>query len=156
LNITSIYPNYREGDLIVPNKLVQAMLLLQTDEQTLTRECLELVEGVDNLKFQVDKLEKQIEYLLDKAMVEALVDINVEAVYRKNKESLQAYLKTKSAIAPTYQELMKKLIGAKGKLADAKFTHAKYDLAIKAVQNSVNTAVNVLSYLKHEEKMSVA
>jgi hypothetical protein len=154
MQISNIYPGYREGDLIVPNKLVQSMLLLQADEQTLTRECLELLEGVDGLKFQVDKLEKQIEYLLDKAMVDTLVDDSVDAVYRKNKESLQAYLKTKSSIAPTYQDLMKKLIGAKGRLADAKFINAKYDLAIKAVQNSVNTAVNVLSYLKHEEKMS--
>ena len=160
--IGGIYPGYDGKAEINPNQLTKQMLLVQGQEAYYATLLTQHYETIDGFKFEVTKwkakakeLEEEIGLLVDRGL--AAYD-KIAPDFRKNKEVLTAYIK-QTMFADKFAELRDALVGVRGSLllaqeglAKAESTEQQYKLVLQTCQNSINTGVNVLSWMKHESR----
>jgi len=160
MDLSSIYPNYKQGQDINPGLLTEQMMVIQTQEEKLAADLAKHNEEVDGLRFEVTKQKAQIkekeakiELMVEREMVDF---VNFPKEYLKNKETTTAYIRHIRLGDVYYAQLdelakmRRKLVDTQGLLAESESRQDKYKLLISTYQNSINTAVNVLSWLKHE------
>lgn len=152
--IRDIYPNYQAGQSVAPATLVESMIILQNDEASLSELLSDSLKAVDALKFQLDKKKKEIESFLERNCVDLISADSIPKEFRKNQDLTNYYIKYGSDKSSDYETLVKESFEIEEKLVEAKSVHKKYDSLVNVVHGAINTAIQVLSYLKHEEKIS--
>ena len=152
--VRSVYPNYASGQDVSPMVLVESMLVLQNQESNLTHLMVDALKEVDSLKFQLDKKKKEIESFLERNCVDLISTDSVPKEFRKNQDLTDYYIKYGSDKSSDYETLVNESFEIEEKLVEAKSVHKKYDSLTNVVHGAINTAIQVLSYLKHEEKIS--
>ena len=151
--IRDVYPNFQEGGEPSPAILVESMLILQGQETNLAHLVVEASGEVDSLKFQLDKKKKETESFLERNCVDLISNDSIPKEFRKNQDLTDYYIKHGSDKTSDYETLMSESLAIEEKLVIARNTHKKYDMLMSVVHNAINTSIQVLSYLKHEEKM---
>lgn len=151
--IRDIYPNYQEGRDISPSILVESMLILQGQETNLTHLVVDASGDVDSLKFQLDKKKKEIESFLERTRVDLIAGDVIPKEFRKNQDLTDSYIKYGSDKSSDYETLVKESFEVEEKLVEARNIFKKYDMLISVVHSAINTSIQVLSYLKQQEKM---
>lgn len=151
--IRDIYPNYSEGSEISPMILIESMLILQGQEITLADFIAESSKAADALKFELDKKNKEIEYFIEKNCFNLVSNDSIPKEFRKNQDLTAYYIKHCATNTKEYSALIKEKIDIEKKLMEAKSVFKKYDTLSNVVHNAINTAIQLLSYLKHQEKM---
>lgn len=151
--LREIYPNYSEGQDIAPAILIESMIVLQNQESNLAHLIVEASKDVDSIKFELDKKNKEILAFIDKASVELISTDDIPKDFRKNQDLTLAYIKHGSDKASDYETLFEEATKIEKRLVEAKSLHKKYDTLSNVVHNGINTAIQLLSYLKHQERM---
>lgn len=151
--LRDLYPNYAEGADISPMILVESMVILQNQESNLAHLTVEASAAVDSVKFELDKKNKEISSFIDKCSVELISADEIPKDFRKNQDLTLAFIKHGSDHASEYETLIEEAQEIEKKLLDAKILHKKYDTLSNVVHNGINTAIQLLSYLKHQERM---
>ena len=150
--IRDVYPNYKEGQAISPATLVESMLILQNQEASLGEAIVQAMKEVDSLKFEFDKKVKERDTFIERASVELMANDKIPSKYLKNKELTAYYIKFGSEKKDEFAKINKECFDIEKKLVESRNVYKKYDTLSNVVHNAINTAIQVLSYLKHEQK----
>ena len=76
----------------------------------------------------------------------------IPSKYLKNKELTAYYIKFGSEKKDEFAKINKECFDIEKKLVESRNVYKKYDTLSNVVHNAINTAIQVLSYLKHEQK----
>lgn len=145
--ISGIYPGY-DGKEINPMVLCNSMVKLQMQEESLIPEINELSRVVDGLNYHVDKVRRAIKEFEGVALAKHQNDLPEEVP--RNQDARLAYIMhvmvkdERDKLNRELNELLEKLWIKQAELNAAK-------TVMKTIQNSINTATQVLSYLKQSE-----
>jgi len=148
--LAGIYPGYKRGDMINPQVLQECMLLVQNQEHEIVVEWLNAYSEVDLWKYRVKKTQDDIDELISDKIVELLSGDKVPKEFSRNADLVRVY--AKSELGEQYKKLVAKRVKAGQSLVDAQKTKARYELALGTIKNMLNTATQVLSYAKLQEK----
>lgn len=154
IDIQNIYPNFRKGESINPRLLVESMIILQAQEQKYVVDSIEYSKNVDRIRFEIDVLEKKVDEFIEKALIGGIKNGTIPYAFRKSKELTLAYVKHGGENSSEYVSMNDDLILKEKELMEAKNLSRGCDSIINVIRNAVSTGIQVLSYLKHEEKFS--
>jgi hypothetical protein len=151
--LRAVYPDFQTEDIIVPKLVVDAMIIIQSQHTQFTTEYIRYVGISDKCKYDVDKTSRQMEDLVADATVKLLTENSIPDQFKKNKELTDYYIRYGSRFSTMYLTLKKQYEEDMAKSARAKSNARKCELLVNSVKTALDAATQILSYLKHEERL---
>ena len=149
VDISGIYPGY-DGEDINPAILVKTMLKLQGEEEYYAGLMAGVSADVDMLKYQVRKYDEEIAAIIDKGIAHPEL---LPKDQQKNKEVMMAFIKT-DKFAVDFNTVNDLKGAVELQLVKKQSELNRFKLLISTIQSSINTGVQILSYIKHEARMA--
>lgn len=146
-----VYPNFQEADLIVPKKIVDAMIILQEQQSQFTVEYIGYITAMDRAKYELEKHTREMDSTVARETIEGLMSASIiPQAFRKNKELTENFVKYSSSVYSEMRQHNEELLrnAAKTK-SDAK----KCELLLSSIKIAIEAATQILSYLKFEQKL---
>lgn len=150
--LRAVYPDFNDGDIVVPAKVNAAMIIIQAQHQEYTVAYISYIDAEDRAKFEFSKVERSVADFIEEVTIK-LMQEGIPDKFLKNKELTDYYVKYGSLYADQYKKLRADYEASAKRLAKAKSDSRKCEALLKAIQIALETATQIMSYLKHDQKM---